>query len=36
MIFYYGLNMVIDGIDFNRCCFYKDFGRGFYLIDIRE
>ena len=36
MILYHGSNMAIDGIDLNRCRPYKDFGRGFYLTDIRE
>ena len=36
MILYHGSNTAIDGIDLNRCRPYKDFGRGFYLTDIRE
>lgn len=36
MILYHGSNTVIDGIDLGRCRPYKDFGRGFYLTDIKE
>lgn len=36
MILYHGSNTAIDGIDLNRCRPYKDFGRGFYLTDIRN
>lgn len=36
MILYHGSNTAIDGIDLNRCRPYKDFGREFYLTDIRE
>ncbi len=36
MILYHGSNTVIDSIDLNRCRPYKDFGKGFYLTDIKE
>ena len=36
MRLYHGSKTAIDGIDLNRCRPYKDFGRGFYLTDIRE
>lgn len=36
MILYHGSNTAINGIDLGRCRPYKDFGKGFYLTDIRE
>lgn len=33
---YHGSNMSIDRIDLNKCHPDKDFGKGFYLTDIRE
>lgn len=36
MILYHGSNMSIDRIDLSRCRPYKDFGKGFYLTDIRH
>lgn len=36
MMLYHGSNTVIDRIDFGKCRPYKDFGKGFYLTDIRE
>ena len=36
MTLYHGSNVNIDKIDLNRCHPDKDFGRGFYLTDIRE
>lgn len=36
MILYHGSNMAIEDIDLNRCRPYKDFGKGFYLTDIKE
>ena len=35
MILYHGTNMDFDTIDFSQSKRYKDFGRGFYLTDIR-
>lgn len=35
MKLYHGSNMVIDRIDLEKCRPYKDFGKGFYLTDIR-
>lgn len=36
MILYHGSNMAIDRIDLEMCRPYKDFGKGFYLTDIRH
>lgn len=36
MRLYHGSNIVIDSINLAMCRPYKDFGRGFYLTDIRE
>ena len=36
MILYHGSNTAINGIDLGKCRPYKDFGKGFYLTDIRE
>lgn len=36
MILYHGSNTEIDRIDLDRCRPYKDFGKGFYLTDIKE
>lgn len=36
MILYHGSNVSIDEIDLNICRPYKDFGKGFYLTDIKE
>lgn len=36
MILYHGSNVAIDIIDLNLCKPYKDFGKGFYLTDIRS
>lgn len=36
MILYHGSNMEINRIDLSRCRPYKDFGKGFYLTDIKE
>lgn len=36
MILYHGSNMAIDRIDLEKCRPYKDFGKGFYLTDIRH
>jgi len=36
MILYHGSNIAIDVIDLNKCHPYKDFGKGFYLTDIKE
>ncbi len=36
MILYHGSNTEIDRIDLGRCRPYKDFGKGFYLTDIKE
>ncbi len=36
MILYHGSNMAIDRIDLGKCRPYKDFGKGFYLTDIRH
>lgn len=35
MILYHGSNVAIDKIDLAKCRPYKDFGKGFYLTDIR-
>ena len=36
MILYHGSNVPIDKIDLAKCRPYKDFGKGFYLTDIRH
>lgn len=36
MILYHGSNMTVHEIDLGKCRPYKDFGKGFYLTDIRE
>ena len=36
MILYHGSNIDIQHIDLNKCRPYKDFGKGFYLTDIKE
>lgn len=36
MILYHGSNVAIDEVDLLRCKPYKDFGRGFYLTDIKS
>lgn len=36
MILYHGSNIAIDKIDFDKCRPYKDFGKGFYLTEIRH
>lgn len=36
MILYHGSNTDIQYIDLNLCRPYKDFGKGFYLTDIKE
>lgn len=36
MILYHGSNVCIDKIDLSKCRPYKDFGKGFYLTDIKE
>lgn len=36
MILYHGSNVAIDKIDLAKCRPYKDFGKGFYLTDIRR
>lgn len=36
MKLYHGSNTAIETIDFNKCKPYKDFGRGFYLTEIKE
>lgn len=36
MILYHGSNVAIDKIDLSFCKPYKDFGKGFYLTDIRS
>ncbi len=36
MILYHGSNMAIESIDLSKCRPYKDFGKGFYLTDIRR
>ena len=36
MILYHGSNTNIQYIDLNLCRPYKDFGKGFYLTDIKE
>ena len=36
MRLYHGSNITIDSINLAMCRPYKDFGRGFYLTDIRE
>lgn len=36
MILYHGSNMKIDSINLAMCRPYKDFGRGFYLTDMKE
>lgn len=36
MILYHGSNVEITKIDFDKCKPYKDFGRGFYLTNIKE
>lgn len=36
MILYHGSNVAIENIDLGKCRPYKDFGKGFYLTDIRH
>jgi hypothetical protein len=36
MILYHGSNTIVDKVDLLKCRPYKDFGRGFYLTDIKE
>lgn len=36
MILYHGSNIDIDRIDLGKCRPYKDFGKGFYLTDIKH
>ena len=36
MILYHGSNVAIDKIDLAQCKPYKDFGKGFYLTDIKS
>ncbi|WP_369598594.1 DUF3990 domain-containing protein [Parabacteroides distasonis] len=36
MILYHGTNMDFEAIDITRSNPYKDFGKGFYLTDIRK
>ena len=36
MILYHGTNMDFDGIELSKSSPYKDFGKGFYLADIRN
>lgn len=36
MLLYHGGNVEIHRIDLDKCRPYKDFGRGFYLTDIRK
>jgi hypothetical protein len=36
MILYHGSNTVVREINLKKCRPYKDFGRGFYLTDIKE
>lgn len=36
MNLYHGSNIVIDSINLAMCRPYKDFGKGFYLTDIKE
>lgn len=36
MKLYHGSNIDIDSINLAMCRPYKDFGRGFYMTDIRE
>lgn len=35
MILYHGSNIAIETIDLEKCRPYKDFGKGFYLTDIK-
>lgn len=36
MILYHGSNVAIENIELSKCRPYKDFGKGFYLTDIRR
>ena len=36
MILYHGSNVDIQEIDLTKCRPYKDFGKGFYLTDIKN
>lgn len=36
MRLYHGSNIVIDSINLAMCRPYKDFGKGFYLTDIKD
>lgn len=36
MKLYHGSNLQIQDIDFDKCKPYKDFGKGFYLTEIKE
>ena len=36
MILYHGSNILIKKVDFDKCKPYKDFGKGFYLTEIKN
>lgn len=36
MIVYHGSNIEIDTIDLKRCRPYKDFGKGFYVTELKK
>ena len=36
MRLYHGTNLSIKEIELNKCRPYKDFGRGFYLTDLKD
>ena len=36
MILYHGTYTQFDSIDLDKCRPFKDFGKGFYLTDIRQ
>jgi len=36
MILYHGTNIDFDTVDLDKCFPFKDFGKGFYLTDIKE
>ena len=36
MILYHGSNTIINEIDLDKCKPFKDFGRGFYMTEIKE
>lgn len=36
MILFHGSNVKVSAIELDKCCPFKDFGRGFYVTDLQE